>query len=61
MTFAELERARLRGLGRGQSIRDRALAPPCASHGDTARHTALAEPPPSGPSGVAITVFGDIR
>jgi hypothetical protein len=25
---------------------DDALAPPCATHGDTARHTAFATPPP---------------
>jgi len=38
-----------RGLGPVQSAQRCALAPPCASHGDTARHTALRWPLRSGP------------
>jgi len=38
-----------KGAARGLSIRDRALAPPCASAGDTARQSVRAQAPPPDP------------
>jgi len=35
-----------KGVASGNPTMDDALAPPCATHGDTARHTAFATPPP---------------
>jgi hypothetical protein len=47
-----------RGLGRGLSIVRSALVPACASHGDTARQTALPGPPD--PAVQSIKVFREI-
>jgi len=45
------------GAAGGRPARDHALAPPWASHGDTARHTARVTPPRLGPRRAAVTVF----
>jgi len=46
-----------RGLARGQSVRGGALAPPCASHGDRARPTALPGLPPAGRRRRVVNAF----
>jgi hypothetical protein len=50
-----------RGLGRGQSARDRALAPPGAEQRDTARHTALLASPRSGLSRISDIVSSEAQ
>jgi len=45
------------GAARGQPTRGGALAPPCASRGDTARQTVLPGPPRSGLAPIAVDVF----
>ena len=44
------------GAARGQPTRGGALAPPCASRGDTARQTVLPGPPRSGLAPIAVAV-----
>jgi|RhiMetStandDraft_4_1073278.scaffolds.fasta_scaffold91784_1 hypothetical protein len=46
------------GVASGNPTVDDALTPPCATHGDTACHTALATPPP--PAAVAVTAVEEV-
>jgi len=49
------------GLARGQSMRGGALAPPCASHGDTSRHAALPGLPLAGRRRCAVTLYREVH